>query len=79
MVDRKKTRVTVKSVLSAWGHVCFSGSQLGAILPPGDTGKCLEAFLVITAGWSGEHSDWLLNISQSTYQIPHQRITSPQC
>ena len=34
MVDRKKTGVTVKSVLSAWGHVCFSGSQLGAILSP---------------------------------------------
>ena len=55
MVDRKKTRVTVKSVLSSWGHVCFSGSQLGAILPPGDTGKCLEAFLVITAGRCSWH------------------------
>lgn len=55
--DGKTTRVIVysDSVLSAWGHMYFSGSQLGAILPPGDTGKCLETFLVITTGRCSWH------------------------
>lgn len=50
--DRKKTRVIVfsDSVLSAWGHMYFSASQQGAILPPGDAGECLGTFLVITMG-----------------------------
>lgn len=31
----------------------ISGSQLGVILPPGDTGQCVETFLAITPGTEG--------------------------
>lgn len=59
-----------------------SGSQPGAIWPPGNIGRCLETFLVTaarmplaSAGWS---SGMLLDIPQHTGQTSPQRMTQPR-
>ena len=46
----------------------------GGFCPLGGIWQCLETFLVVTIGRSGERCYWLLNILQSTGQLPHQRI-----
>lgn len=61
------------------------GSQLEAILTPGDIWQCLKAFLVVTAGKGGTTviqqaaaAGILRNILQCIGQSSQQRITRPQ-
>lgn len=61
-------------------HLSDSGAQRGSSCPPRDTGKCLQMFLVLTAGRKGrmlashgQRPGMLLKESTGTQDRPHNR------